>query len=492
MNQQFRSWTFWLILIPVAIIFFSRCANIVPPGGGPRDTLPPVLLQARPADSTLHFKGQKIQFSFDEYVELDNINDKLIVSPTLKRQPIATAKLRTVTITFKDTLKPNTTYTFNFADGVRDINERNPIPDFQYVVSTGDYLDSLQIMGRIINAENGTLDSSVSVLLYQGDSPDSIVSKEKPLYYAKSKSDGTFRFKNLAPGTYKIFAIKEEDKDLMYSAESELIAFIEKPITITEQNISDVNMLLFLETDSTIKKVDPMDSLNVPEPVEETEKEREERKKKLPKLAATAKLEGNKQELPLPLRIDFNQPLRMLDSNRIQLFQDSTREQVAYHSALDSTNTSWVLHYPWKENMTYQLIIPKDAVRDTSNQALLKPDTINFVTKKLVEYSIFKADLVVSDSTRDAIADTAMHFVVQLVQDKAIKYSGTTVNGKWTQELITPGEYTVRVLLDANNNGKWDRGSYFTDPKRQPERVILLPEKYNLKAGWNNIKTLKI
>ncbi|RAJ85626.1 Ig-like domain-containing protein [Chitinophaga dinghuensis] len=488
MNQQFRSWVFWLIFIPVAVIFFSRCANIVPPGGGPRDTLPPVLLQAKPADSTLHFEGHKISFLFDEYVELDNINDKLIVSPTLKRQPIVTAKLHTVTITFKDTLKPNTTYTFNFADGVRDLNERNPIEDFQYVLSTGNYLDSLQISGRIINAEQGTLDSNVAVMLYPGKSEDSIVSKEKPLYYAKSRHDGSFRFKNLAPGTYKIFALKEEDKDLTYSSSSELIAFLEHPITIQEKNISDVNMLLFMENDSTIKKPEHVDSLDLVE-LEETVKE-DSKKKKLPKLTAQAKLDNGRQELSEPLRITFSMPLKVVDSNRILLQQDSTLEQVEFHTHLDSLKTTMTLIYPWKENMKYRLIIPKEAIKDTASQVMAKSDTINFSTKKLVEYSIFTAKLVISDSTRQAIDDTTMHYVVQLVQDKAIKYSGKAVNGTWTQELIIPGEYSVRILLDKNGNGKWDRGNYYTEPKRQPERVILLPEKYNLKAGWNNIKTL--
>ncbi|MBV8254528.1 MAG: Ig-like domain-containing protein [Chitinophaga sp.] len=489
MNQQIRSWVFWLIFIPVAVIFFSRCANIVPPGGGPRDTLPPVLLQARPADSTLHFEGHKVSFLFDEYVELDNINDKLIVSPTLKRQPIVTAKLHTVTITFKDTLKPNTTYTFNFADGVRDLNERNPIQDFQYVISTGSYLDSLQISGRIINAEQGTLDSSVAVMLYPGNSEDSIVSKEKPLYYAKSKHDGSFRFKNLAPGSYKIFALKEEDRDLTYSSPSELIAFLEHPIVIQEKNISDVNMLLFMETDSTIKKpaehLDSLDLVALEEQVRE-----ENKKKKIPKLTAQAKMDNGKQDLPEPMRINFSVPLKVIVSNRILLLQDSTLEQVAFHTQMDSLKTEMRIIYPWKENMKYRLIIPKEAIKDTANQMMAKADTINFTSKKLVEYSIFTAKLAISDSTRQAIDDSTMHFVVELVQDKTIKYSGTAKNGTWTQELIIPGEYSVRILLDKNGNGKWDRGSYYTPPKRQPERVILLPEKYNLKAGWNNIKTL--
>ncbi|NIG52264.1 Ig-like domain-containing protein [Chitinophaga sp. Cy-1792] len=495
MIRHFRNWAFWLIFITVAVLSFSRCANIVPPGGGPKDTLPPVLLQARPQDSSLHFTGQKISFVFDEYVELDNINDKLIVSPTLKRQPVATAKLHTVTVTFKDTLKPNTTYTFNFADGVRDINERNAIPDFQYVFSTGNYLDSLQVTGRIIDAESGKLDSNIAVMLYPYPSEDSIVSKEKPLYYAKSKGDGSYRFKNLAPGTYKVFALKEEDKDLLYTSSSELIAFLDKPIVLEEKNISDVNMLLFMENDSTVKKPSEFgtDSLDQAEKVEETAKEREERIKKLPKLTAQPKLENNKQELPLPLLLTFTMPLKYVDSNRIQLLEDSVFSPVTFHASLDTTTKKDLsFYYKWKENTPYRLIIPKEAVKDTLGQALVKNDTVNFVSKKLVDYSIFKADLIITDSTREAIDDSTMHYVVQLVQDKTIKYSGTTVNGKWTQELITPGEYEVRILLDRNGNGKWDRGSYYTEPKRQPERVILLPDKYNLKAGWNNLKTLKI
>ncbi|GEP93072.1 Ig-like domain-containing protein [Chitinophaga terrae (ex Kim and Jung 2007)] len=486
MNQFFRSWTFWLMFIFVSVLF-TRCANIVPPSGGPKDTLAPVLLKSTPPDSSLHFDSKKVNFIFDEYIELDNVNDKLIVSPTLARQPIVTAKLHTLTIEIKDTLKPNTTYTFNLADAVRDINERNAIPDFQYVVSTGDYLDSLQVTGTIINAELGTLDSNVAVMLYRG-LEDSIVTKEKPVYYAKSKGDGSFRFKNLAPGTYKIFALKEEDRDLQYSQPSEQIAFIEAPIVLEDKNISGVNMLLFMENDSTIKPA--------PEFVDSTEVQQEEdtekKKKKLPKLAATAQLNNGLQELPAPLKLTFSLPLRNLDSNRIILGEDSAYTPVTFTSTMDSTKTSLSIGYQWKEGNPYRLIIPKDAATDTAGQQMAKADTIAFRTKKSSDYAIFTVtELNISDSARQAINDTSMHYVVQLVQDKTIKYSGTIVNGKWSQRFITPGEYEIRLLLDKNGNGKWDRGSYFKDPKRQPERVIVI-EKVNLKAYWTVPKKISI
>ncbi|MEC5147634.1 Ig-like domain-containing protein [Chitinophaga sp. 212800010-3] len=488
MNQYFRGWVFWLMVISVSILF-TRCANIVPPSGGPRDSLPPVLLQVTPGDSTLHFKSKKVSFIFDEYVELDNVNDKMIVSPTLKRIPIVTAKLHTVTMEIKDTLQPNTTYTFNFADAIRDINERNVIQDFQYVVSTGDYLDSLQVAGHLIDAENGKVDSNVAVMLYR-DLSDSVVSKEKPVYYAKTKSDGSFRFKNIAPGVYKIFALKEEDRDLQYNQPSEMIAFLEAPISLKESNLSGVNMLLFMEADSTIKPPpEPVDSTDLQQQQEE---EKDKKKKKLPKLAATAALDGGMQELPAPLKITFSLPLRNLDSLRTILGEDSAYTPVDFTSTMDSTHTQLTISHTWKEGTPYRFIIPKDAATDTSGQQLLKPDTINFRTKKVADYAIFTVtELNISDSAKAAINDSAMHYVVQLVQDKTVKYSGTVVNGKWSQRFITPGEYEIRLLLDTNGNGKWDRGVYYKTPKRQPERVISL-EKVNLKAYWTVPKKLSI
>ena len=485
MNQYIRGWVFWLMFILVSISF-TRCANIVPPSGGPRDSVPPVLLQANPRDSTLHFNSKKVTFIFDEYVELDNVNDKLIVSPTLKRTPIVTAKLHTVTLEIKDTLKPNTTYTFNFADAIRDINERNISADFQYVGSTGDYLDSLQVSGHLIDAENGRVDSNVAVMLYR-DLTDSIVSKEKPVYYAKTKGDGSFRFKNIAPGSYKIFALKEEDRDLQYSQPTEMIAFVEAPIVLTESNLADVNLLLFMEADSTIKPP--------PEPVDSSmleQEEEEKKKKKLPKLTATPTLDGGMQELPAPLKITFSLPLRNLDSARTILGEDSAYTPVTFTSTMDSTRTQLTIGYTWKEGTPYRFIIPKDAPTDTAGQQLARPDTLNFRTKKVADYAIFTVtELNISDSTKSAINDSAMHYVVQLVQDKTIKYSGTVVNGKWSQRFITPGEYDIRVLLDTNGNGKWDRGSYYTKPKRQPERVINI-EKVNLKAYWTVPKKISI
>lgn len=485
MTHNFRCWANWLIVISACIFLFPGCANIVPPSGGPKDTLAPRLVNISPADSTLHFKSKKVYFTFNEFVQVDNVFEKLIVSPTLKRTPSVTFKLRTVTMEIKDTLQENTTYTFNFGDAIRDNNENNPIQDFQYVVSTGDYLDSLQVRGFIIDAQTGKPDSNVSVMIYRNNT-DSVVSKEKPVYFARSKGNGSFWFRNMAPGDYKLFALKEEDRDLQYTQPKEMIAFSDSLLHLRDQNLSDITMLLFTEQDSTMKKPDEFAPEEQPVAAEEPEKkdkDKEKDKKKKRYLNISPDLTDNKQELGQPLLITFSAPIKTLDSTAFSLTQDTVFTPVAFTTSFDSTRTKLLVHFDWKEGKPYRLIIPKESVADTTGLQPTKADTINFAAKKESDYGKVMLTLTLSDSSKAAISDT-MHYVAQLVINKEIKYSGKIVRNSWIQKRITPGEYEVLILLDDNNNGKWDRGVYYGTPKKQPERVINMPKKENIKANW--------
>lgn len=485
MTHNFRCWANWLIVISACIFLFPGCANIVPPSGGPKDTLAPRLVDISPADSTLHFKSKKVYFTFNEFVQVDNVFEKLIVSPTLKRTPSVTFKLRTVTMEIKDTLQENTTYTFNFGDAIRDNNENNPIQDFQYVISTGDYLDSLQVRGFIIDAQTGKPDSNVSVMIYRNNT-DSVVSKEKPVYFARSKGNGAFWFRNMAPGDYKLFALKEEDRDLQYTQPKEMIAFSDSLLHLTDKNLSNITMLLFTEQDSTLRKPDefaPEEQPVAEEDAEKKEKDKEKDKKKKRYLNISPDLTDNKQELGQPLLITFSAPIKTLDSTAFSLTQDTLFTPVTFTTSFDSTRTKLLVHYDWKEGKPYQLIIPKEAVADTTGLQPTKADTINFAAKKESDYGKAMLTLTLSDSAKAAISDT-MHYVAQLVINKEVKYSGKIVRNSWVQKRITPGEYEVWILLDDNNNGKWDRGVYYGTPKKQPERVISMPKKENIKANW--------
>ncbi|MGF7232565.1 Ig-like domain-containing protein [Arachidicoccus sp.] len=167
------------LFVSIIIVFCcwllpTGCAVIVPPDGGPRDTLPPVLLQAMPKDSTLNFKAKTITLNFDEYVTLDNIFTNLIVSPIPKSIPTVESNLRTVTIKIKDTLEPNTTYAYDFGKALKDINEGNTLKNFTYVFSTGDHLDTDSITGKVILAQTGGVDSTLLAVLYTNLSDSSV------------------------------------------------------------------------------------------------------------------------------------------------------------------------------------------------------------------------------------------------------------------------------------------------------------------------------
>jgi hypothetical protein len=156
------------IVYVLVIVVFSKfmalssgCANIIPPTGGPRDSLPPTLLRVTPGDSSLNFTSKRIDFYFDEFVEVQNIQENLIVSPTPTINPVVEYKLRNVSVRIRDTLEPNTTYSINFGKAIRDINEGNELKDFTYVFSTGSTLDNKQLSGNVVLAETGKVDSTM-------------------------------------------------------------------------------------------------------------------------------------------------------------------------------------------------------------------------------------------------------------------------------------------------------------------------------------------
>jgi uncharacterized protein (DUF2141 family) len=506
-------------------VFFTRCAQIVAPTGGPMDTLPPRLLSATPPDSSLHFTSKEITLVFDEYIQLDDLMNQLIIAPNPERQPEIRARLRTLTIDWgDDTLQRNTTYTINMGDALQDINEGNPYRNFRYVFSTGDYLDSLELGGKILEAQTGAPDSMVAVMLYV-QTQDSVVSRQKPLYYTRTRGDGSFLFQNLPHGKFKLFALKDANSDLQYDDSTEAIAFMADPIPI-EANHYGLVLYDFLEKAS------------VPPPDSGTRSQDQKRK-----LTLQPGLSNGKQDLKRPLQLGFNFPLARYDSTGLRLQEDTTYRPVSFTLTADSTRKQLLLSYPWKEEMPYQLIIDTTFAVDTGGLRLAAPDTIRFQTKGLSDYGSltlrFKAPGTADsagtavaglDSSRNpAVPDTSgippvdtlaapsapadtlnmdsaalglppadtvladstagrhtPRYVIQLYQDDRLIASSPLEGDSWKQEFLDPGDYQVRVLEDTNGNGHWDRGCYYCTEKRQPERVYTLPGKFTVKANWDN------
>ncbi len=213
----------FLHLIIVGLVA-GGCANIVPPSGGARDVQKPQIKSVEPANYSLHFDAKKVNINFDEFFNLDNPAQQIIVSPPLEKQPDYVITGKKLIIKFRNNFQPNTTYNINFGNALKDYNEGNVQDSFKYVFSTGDYLDSASISGRVLQAIDNVAVEGFGIMLYE-DISDSVVFKGKPLYIGKTNRDGLFKIENIKKGSYKLVAFKDEDFDYLYDPEIEAIAF---------------------------------------------------------------------------------------------------------------------------------------------------------------------------------------------------------------------------------------------------------------------------
>jgi hypothetical protein len=240
------------LLIYIVSITGSGCAQIGAPTGGPKDSIPPVLVSAVPKLLATNFTGNKITLIFDEYINVKEIQKNVLVSPFPKTFPIVDYKLKTVTIKLKDTLLENTTYAINFGNAITDNNEGNPYKDFTYVFSTGKTIDSLKLSGTVRMAETGKPDSTLIVMLYR-NANDSSVQQRKPDYIARVNGIGRFSFTNLSEGMYRIYALNDRDGGKTYNSKIESFAFANADIIVAP--ITDTVLLFAYEEEKETKKL---------------------------------------------------------------------------------------------------------------------------------------------------------------------------------------------------------------------------------------------
>ncbi len=222
--------------IPVILVFalIAGCAKINAPSGGPKDREAPVVVKSVPPDGMKNFRGNRIAITFNEYVTLDKINEKFMVSPPMKKKPDVSMRGKSVVIDFDEKLKDSTTYTFYFQDAIRDLNEGNIINNFQFVFSTGPVIDSLSVTGNVYQAFTLDPPEETLVLLYR-ELADSAFRKHLPEYISRPEKSGYFRIDNVRPGRYRLYALKDKDNSKNYNLPDEEIAFLDSPIEVNPE-----------------------------------------------------------------------------------------------------------------------------------------------------------------------------------------------------------------------------------------------------------------
>ncbi|MFN0081776.1 MAG: Ig-like domain-containing protein [Ferruginibacter sp.] len=462
--MKIHSSIFSLIIVSFLIagsLLSGGCAQIGLPTGGVKDTLAPILIRSNPTIGSKNVITNKITLEFDEYIDVQDLQQNLLISPLQNKNPSIIANSRSITLRFRDSLLPNTTYNINFGNAVRDINENNILKNLSYVFSTGNSLDSLTLNGNVILAETGAYDSTLLVLLYR-NAVDSTVKTKKPNYIAKVNSDGSFKFTNLPASTFKIYALKDGDGGKTYNSLSEVFGFTNEDVSTL--NNEEISLLAYAEKLEKDNKTSVATKI-VPDK----------------KLRIGNNVQGSKDLLE-PLELSFNNALKIFDTNKIALTDTFYNKIKPIRFSRDSTSKKITITTNWQPDMPLILVIDKDAFEDSAGNKLTKTDTVRFRTRRTEDYG----KLILRFNNIDLTKNPVMQFIV----GDQVKYSYPITGAEYNNTRFPPGEYGVRILYDKDKNGKWTPGGY--SKKLQPEIVVVLPQTLSVRADWENEREINL
>ncbi len=485
------------------VFFMLSCAKRGSITGGLKDTLAPVLKYSSPKNFSTNFKGNEIILGFDEYVKLKNLNKQLIISPPMKHEPLIlpTTASKVITIKIKDTLQPNTTYSFNFGQSIADNNEGNSINQFKYVFSTGSSIDSLSISGQIKDAYEKNVDNFVSVMLYEVNDTykDSLIYKQSPRYITNTlDSLRTFKLENLKAGKYLLMALKDKGNNNRYNPKDDKIGFIKHYITVPNDTVFELELF---------KEVLPFKAVK---PVQAS---------------------GNRLYLPYEGKQNFklSKPKVVLKHGNetmetiVTAFPKKDSLQIWYKPLKAKADSLAVEVSKEKYNKRFSVKI-KDQKKDTLNITAVQNGTINFRDRftlesatPLVKFDKSKIRLVNKDSTAVDFTTEYDEFEQKLYVDfkkePVEKYSITFFPGALTDfyeksndtlaiKLSTkePADYGNLVLNLKNvkrfpiiveaTNAKGDvvYASDYSEGKTKMEFNLLVPDKFTIRIIYDDNK----
>lgn len=570
------------------------------PDGGWYDETPPHVIGTSPADKSTGVKARKVYINFDEFIKIENASENVIVSPPQLEAPDIKSQGKRIVVSLRDSLKPNTTYTIDFSDAITDNNEGNPLGNYTYSFSTGDAIDSMEVSGYVLNAEDLEPVEGILVGLYNNLS-DTAFTKLPMLRVGRTDSKGHFIIRGVAPGQYHIYALRDADANYMYSQKSEELAFSKDIIvpsskpdirqdtlwrdslhiqsvtrvsythflpddialraftaTLTDRylikkernqpesftlffsygskdlptlkglNFNEQNALLvesnekrdtitywlrdttlvnqdtlrlqlsYEATDSTGALQLQTDTLDLiakesyAKRMKNQAKEKEDWLKKQEK----AKKKGERYDSIMPqkpLTINWKEvntldpdrnitfesptPLAQIDTSKIHLYSkiDSLWYRARFQlRPVDNKPRTYEVRAEWRPGIEYSLEIDSTALTDIYGKTSDKKK-IGFMVGATDSYSSLFLTIEGMKS---------QHLIAQLVDEKgSVVKKVYTDNGTAEFFYITPGIYYVNIIVDSNNNGRWDTGDYYLD--QQPEAVYYYPESIECKAKWD-------
>ena len=520
------------VLLLFATAFLSRCASMMTPTGGPRDTLPPVILNMTPDNFSVNrptVHHEKIYIEFDEFVQLKDQQKEFFTSPQMKKKPLVSMRGKGIVVQLRDTLEANTTYALNFGSAVRDNHEGNPLYSMRYVFSTGPTIDSMIFSGYTADSYKADSVSKSFIWFFPADSVenvaeyDSTIFKYKPAVIARAENNGIFIAQNLKPIPYRVYAVQDKNDNQMYEPGSDQVGFLEKSYnpaempdfamwydSIRQYVTAEPQLYLRMFTDKAFRrqllsqterplqhKAMPYfkhDTVNVLQEVTEPlklswrlieTKEQEKEREKLERDRRKAEAAGEewvepKKENPFAYKLPLTGEINPENNLTVDFDYPLTR--------LDSAAMLLTLTRP--DNSIED--VPVRFVRDTGllrrwhieapwtsggQYTLTIPkgaitDVAGFSNDSIVEkYTVLDPEKFATVKIHVKGKDDKAKYILQLLDgSNALKQEKRDVTtGDWQFNYVPAGEIKFRIIEDMNGNGKWDTGNVVE--RLQPERA---------------------
>ncbi len=525
----------------ILILILTGCASVTMPTGGKKDEIPPTLISSSPANNELNVTSKTIELTFSEDIKLKDPKEEILIVPTIGKNTLYKVKKRKLIIEPELALEPNTTYSINFRDGVQDITEGNPTENLRLAFSTGPTIDSLSISGSVHDIFSEKIPQKITIALYHSDTFD--IFKHTPTYFTKSNKEGIFSIQNLKKDSYYVYAFEDKNKNLKVDSKTEKYGFLAKPINLnankdsitlplttvdsrplaltsvrhTDKNSrvrfnkqldslmikgvpygrsiytygSDKSELIFYNTfskgdsikarliakDSIGQKLDTIIFIRYGEikTAQETFKTKE------------VDINYNTNSKTLSYIWSFNKPIASITYDSMYIRYDSITSQkidqkkIKIDTLLNLITLETKIETPTikdekKKHKSPQLIIGKGgliSIEQDSSKRISK--NIQLVTEE---------DL---GSVAIKVETKHQKYLVQIITTDGKVVQAVNNVKEYTFKNLPPTDYKIRVIIDENENGKWDAGNF--SKKREPEKVILYKSedgKYStpLRANW--------
>ena len=528
MNTTFRNF----LLVFITIVLCSNCAKRGTPSGGPKDSIPPMIVRSSPENFTTNFTGDEIRIYFDEYIKLKDLQQNLIISPPLEYQPIITPLNTSKVLKIKiiDTLKENTTYSFNFGKSIVDNNEENEFEYYKYIFSTGSYIDSLTVKGKIEDALLARPDKPTTIVLYELTESfnDSLIYSEKPTYITTTRdSTQTFELTNLKEGDYLLLALQEEINNYTFEPKKDKIGFVKGPVStpndssytialfkeipaysIARPSHASKNKIIFgYEGNADSLELRPIfqlpegfeskiywdrkaDSLNYyfKPAVDLAETDTllflaknqfvldtliVKMRDLFPDSLRVNRLSDSKMIPRDTLKIQANNPLIAINTEKIKVI-DKDSVSIPVTALLDEKYNTASILFDKTDEQIYTVEILPEAFTDYFENT---NDTLNYAVRT-IEVSDY------GELGMTLLNVKSYPIIVELVSSKykVVASQYLTEDAPLYFNYLSPDQYYFRIIYDENENKIWDTGNFLE--KVQPEKIVYFPRQLDIRSNF--------